>query len=199
MSEVHRVQHVASAMLLVVAAVAGCGTSSVTPSPAPTTSPPPQTSAPLLALTETFKSGLYGYSIKYPVTFVARSATKELQGAAAPLIDGEEVDQLSWDAGAVVVLASAMLPSGTDTLDEWTATTARTFCDDPATTEPVTLGGEPGTLSTFATCAGLFHQWVTAVRDGRGYHVVWAHDLGSEASDREQLMAMLATFAFAPD
>jgi hypothetical protein len=152
----------------------------------------------VLPLSQTFTSTLYGYSIRYPITFEARSATVALQGAAAPLIDSQVVDQLTSTTGGLVVLAAATLPSGVDSLDEWTASTARGFCGEPTTSEPVTLGGEPATLGTFASCAGMFHQWATMVRDGQGYHVVWARPRGSEAADRALFMAMLATFDFGP-
>lgn len=194
MNSTPRIARIALAVAIAAALIAAC-TTPASPGTERTSGPsaPPPAAGNVPALTQTFTSPLYGLSIKYPLTFEERSATTQLQGAAPPFIDSEVVDQLTAASGGVVVLASAVLPSGIDTLDEWTGGTARDFCHEPTTSEPVTLGEEPGTLSTFASCAGLFHQWATTIRDGRGYHVVWARSPGNEAADRALFLAMLET------
>lgn len=202
MSKVQRLRGLTGRLFWTATLVAGCGSTSSTAAPIPTSTPGPQTAAPPPALTETFTSGLYGYSISYPAGFAARSATKQLQGAAVPRIDGEEVDQLGVDqlgGDGLVVMSSAVLPPGTATLDEWTAATAIGFCGQPARSEAVLIGGEAATMSTFATCRVGFHQWVTAVRGAHGYHVVWVRERGHEASDRALFLAMLQTFTFGPE
>ena len=193
----HRVGRTISTLVAIAAFVAACDAGARSSA---SIAAPSGTTAPFVvpALPATFMSDLYGYTIRYPSFFDARAATKELQGAAAPLIDSDVVDQLNAQDGGVVVLSSGVL-SADATLDEWTASTATGFCDAPSTSEPVELGGEPGTLSTFASCAGMFHQWVTSVHRGRGYHVIWAKYRGTETADRALFMAMLATFAFGPE
>lgn len=181
--------------------VSGCASpGSGDASPTTATGPAAAPSAVVVrALTETFVSPLYGFTIKHPVTFEGRAATEELMGAAAPLIDSALVDQLSSRAGAVVVMASAGLDAGA-TLQDWTAKTALAFCGTASSSESLTLDGEPATLTTFATCpgTGLFIQWVTSVREDRGYHVFWANPRGSEATDRALFLDMLDAFEFGP-
>jgi hypothetical protein len=197
MAAKHRLARTISALMAIASIVAACDAGGRSPASVAATS---GTTAPFVvpALTATFTSDLYGYTIRYPGFFDARAATTELRGAAAPLIDSDAVDQLNAQDGGVIVLGSGALPADT-TLEEWTSSTATGFCGAPSTSESVDVGGEPGTLSTFASCASMFHQWVTAVHDGRGYHVIWAKDRGSEASDRALFLAMLATFAFGTD
>jgi hypothetical protein len=193
----HSIRSSAFAAAALAGALVACTTGA--PSPATPTSTPsslPSSAANVLPLSQTFTSTLYGYSIQYPVTFEGRSATKELQGTAAPLIDSEVVDQLTGESGGLVVLAAGVIADD-QTLDDWTTSTARGQCGTPTSTETMTLDGEPATLDTFASCAGLFHQWATAVHDGRGYHVVWARNRGSEAADRALFLDMLASFEFA--
>lgn len=179
--------------------VAACGAGSLaTTAPiTPSSDPASTTGGVVLALTETFTSPLNGFTIKHQVTFEGRVATEELVGAAVPLIDGPTVDRLSSRSGAVVVVASARLEPAA-TLQDWTAATALAFCGAKSSDESITLDGEPATLSTFGSCAGLFHQWVTSVRDDRGYHVIWANQRGSEAADRALFLDMLETFKFGP-
>lgn len=179
-------------MLVAAAGVlAGCaGVDSATRSP----SAAPSSAAPVVvsALTQTFTSAVYGYSIKHPVTFAPTAATAKLEGAAVPIMDGSDVDLLSAST-VVVVMAAPEIEPGT-TLDRWTADTATGFCGAATTTEAVQVGGLPATLSTFDSCKGLFHLWVTAVGHGRGYHVIWTNQRGSEAADRDLFLKMLASF-----
>ena len=187
------------ARLALTAAIAGCGTGAPADTRAPVSSPAPTgTAVPDVALDHTFTSALYAYSVNYPAAFRPRSATLPLQGASAPLIDGETVDQLTGPNGAVIVLA-ATAPVADTTLDEWTALTALAFCGDATTSELISLDGGPATLSTFARCGGMFHQWVTAIHEGLAFHVIWAGAPGTEAADRSLFLAILETFAFGSD
>jgi hypothetical protein len=178
------------ALIAFVGIVCGCQS----PGTGAGSAPP---AAPVLGLTETFTSPLNGFTIKYPVIFKGRVATEALKGAAAPLIDSAAVDQLSSGSGAFVVMAAADIEMGA-TLDEWTAETALAFCGVPSSSESLTLDGELATLTSFSSCHGPFHQWVTSVRHGRGYHVIWANERGTEAADRALFLDMLATFQFGP-
>jgi hypothetical protein len=193
----HRIASSALTPVALAGALMACTTGALSPA-TPTPMPRSQASPAgnVLPLGQTFTSTLYGYTIRYPVTFEPRSATKELQGTAAPLIDSEVVDQLNGVSGGLVVLAAGVIADD-QTLDDWTAGTARGFCGTPTSTDKLTLDGEPATLDTFASCAGLFHQWATTVHDGRGFHVVWARNRGTEAADRALFLDMLASFEFA--
>jgi hypothetical protein len=153
--------------------------------------PTPVAPAPL---TSSFTSPMYGYSIKHPVTFNAKAATAKLTGAAALIIEADNVDVLSGPV-AFVVMAAPDVQAGL-TLQRWTADTATGYCGDAAATEAIEINGEPATMSTYSSCGGLFHLWVTAVRDGSGYHIVWVNQRGTEVADRALFESMLATFEF---
>lgn len=200
MDQLRRTGHRRVALIALIAIVSGCsGPGAGNTTPSGTASGSAASAGVVLALTETFTSPVNGFTIKHQVTFEGRAATEELMGAAEPLIDSAVVDQLSSSTGAVVVMASASLEAGA-TLDGWTAKTALAFCGTASGSEPMKLAGEPATLTTFATCpgTGLFIQWVTSVRDGRGYHVIWANPRGSESTDRTLFLDMLETFQFGP-
>lgn len=195
-TESRRARRAASA-LATLALVVGC----VGRSPAPSAGPsaqqtPPSTPTATLALDRTFTSTLYGYSVDHPRTFDERPATVPLRGTDPPLFREPIIDRLEFSSGASLGLASAELPSGVADLDAWTAATARAFCGTPSSSEAVTVDGVPGMLDTFAACQGYFHLWLTMVRDGRGYHVVWLNEPGSEAADRGLFLAILDTFKF---
>jgi hypothetical protein len=178
-------------LLVAAGMLAGCasgGTATESALAAPSRAAP----AAVTALTQTFTSPAYGYSIKHPVTFSPTTATTKLHGAAVPNMDGDGVDLLSGST-AVIVMAAPEISAGT-TLEQWTADTATGFCGTATATEAVQVGGLPATMSTFGSCAGLFHLWVTAVGDGRGYHVIWTNQRGTEAADRALFESMLASF-----
>jgi hypothetical protein len=179
-------------LLIVAAMFAGCA-SGGSPTGIASTVPPSIAPVAVTALTQTYTSALYGYSIKYPVTFSPTAATTKLEGAAVPSIDGGGVDLLSGST-AVVVMAAPDLEPGT-TLERWTADTATGFCGPASATEGVRAGGLDATMSTFDSCKGLFTLWVTAVGQGRGYHVIWTNHRGSAPADRDLFAKMLATFA----
>jgi hypothetical protein len=189
--------HSALAALAMVALVAGCVGQGVAPSGAATPQHvPSSTPRATLALDRTFVSPLYGYAVDHPRSFDERPATVPLQGTAPPLFGEPIVDRLESSDTAAMVLASAELPAGVENLDAWTAATARAFCGTPTSSESMTVGGANGTLDTFGSCQGYFHQWLTMVRDGRGYHVVWLSEPGSEAADRSLFLGILETFEF---
>ena len=187
----------AAAAVATAVLVAGCVGQTPTPSSG-ASAQQTATSTPgaTLALDRTFTSALYGYAVRYPSGFDPRSATEPLRGAAVPILDGAAVDQLTSPTLGIVVLASAALPKNVDDLDGWTAVTARGFCGTPTSSESITIGDTTGTLDTFATCHGYFHQWLTIVRDGLGYHMIWAHERGTESADRSLFLAMVRTFEF---
>jgi hypothetical protein len=147
-------------------------------------------------LTQTLTSEVYGYSIRYPNFFDPSLATTTLPGLPLPIIDSEGVDQLN--GSTIVIVMGGGEIGGQMSLPEFTAETATEFCGAASVTEQIRVGGQTATLSTFGTCKGLFHQWVTIVRGSRGYHIVWANQRGTEAADRALFQSMLATFDFGP-
>jgi hypothetical protein len=196
-SRVHRTMAIAfgPGVALVAAVLSACSGGATSTTALTTAAPTSTPVAALPELTQSFTSGLYGYSVGYPASFSTRSATEQLQGTEPPIIDSPVVDQLTGAAGGVIVLASAALPKPM-TPDDWAKDTTRAFCGSPSTSEAITVGGEAGTLDTFASCKNLFHQWATTVHDRRGYHVVWVHVPGTEAADRALFLEILNTFEF---
>lgn len=176
--------------LLVLGCQAGAGAPRRAPTPAPKAAP---TTIAVPALTGTYTSAIYGYSISYPEYFEVRPATRRLQGAETPWVDSAGVDQLN--AAATMVIGSGDLAPGMD-MEGWIGKAITPICGQPASAEPVTIGGEPGRLLAFADCNGYFTLWATTVHEAAGYHLVWVHDPGTEAEDRQLFAAILATFKF---
>jgi hypothetical protein len=186
----------AAAALAGLALIAGCVGQPGAPSGSATAQPPANSPQPTLALDRTFTSVLYGYSIDHPRNFDERPATVPLRGTDPPLFGEPIVDRLETSSAGAMVLASAELPDSVADLAAWTAATARAFCGTPTASEQITVGGAAATLDTFASCQGYFHLWLTMVRDGRGYHVVWLNEPGTEVADRGLFLAILDTFEF---
>jgi hypothetical protein len=108
----------------------------------------------------------------------------------------DAIDGFSAPAGdPMLIVGSAAMPERT-TLNGWTQETAIATCGGPTSSEEIDLAGEPARLSTFAACFGLFHQWLTVLHQGRGYHVVWLNAPGTEGDDRLVYLEILDTFAF---
>ena len=179
--------------ILLLGCQGGSGVSSPAATPIPTKQPSLAAVAP--ALDKTYTSAVYGYSIDHPEYFSVRPATRRLDGAETPWVDSAGVDQLN--AAAVIVIGSGDLAAGMD-LDGWTQKTARQVCGEPTSTDPVTVGGQPGRLLSYAGCYGYFHLWATTTYGTAGYHLVWVHDPGTETEDRQLFEAILATFRFGP-
>lgn len=102
------------------------------------------------------------------------------------------------DAAALgrLLIAGGAMPAGT-TLDSWTADTAVIKCGAPTSQAAITIDGEAATLSTYASCAGLFMQWVTVLHAGWAWHIDWINNPGSESTDVVVFNQLLATFRFA--
>jgi hypothetical protein len=169
---------------------AGVGAPSSTPTAAPRSS---SIAVALPALDKTYSSAVYGYSIHHPEYFAVRPAKRRLDGAETPWVDSAGVDQLN--AGATIVIGSGDLAPGMD-IEGWIGKAITPVCGQPASADPVTIGGEAGRLLTFTSCNGYFHLWATTVHGPAGYHLVWIHDSGTEADDRQLFEAILATFTF---
>ena len=176
--------------LLLLGCQAGAGTPASTPTAAPTVS---STTVAAPALTESYTSAVYGYSMNYPEYFTVRPATRRLEGAETPWVDSAGIDQLN--ASATIVIGSGDLAPGMD-LDGWIGKAVTPICAEPASTEAITIGGEPGRLLTYPGCNGFFHLWATTMHGPAGYHLVWFAEPGNEAEGRLIFDAILATFTF---
>jgi|KBSSwiStaDraftv2_1062776.scaffolds.fasta_scaffold423417_2 hypothetical protein len=180
----------AVASVLLLGCQAGAGTSTATRTPSATPAPATVT---VPALDATYQSAVYGYSIDYPEYFSVRPATRRLDGAETPWVDSAGVDQLS--AAATIVIGSGDLAAGMD-MEGWIGNAITPVCGQPASADPVAIGGEPGRLLMFTSCNGYFHLWATTVHGPAGYHIVWVSDPGSEAESRAIFSAILASFKF---
>jgi hypothetical protein len=158
---------------------------------------------PVLQLAS-FTSSLYSYSVGYPVAWQIRQAGRNLSGVEPPWETSDAVDHFEAPTGPAppgqpatgfVVVANASVAPGT-TLDAWATSTVIATCSDPSKTEDVVVDGEAGKLFTYGQCYGAFHQWVSVIHAGRGYHILWLNDIGSEPFDRYVFEQMLQTFRF---
>jgi hypothetical protein len=173
-------------------------------SPGPTS---PGPTPPVIPATDLvpFTSTQYGYALRYPSNWGARSATAPL-GTDYPFDFSSAVDYFSATAPAVadpglIVAAGAVAP-GT-TLDQW-MTSIKTLqggqftCPAP-TEEAITVGGLPATLLAWDACP-VSLLWVGFVQGSVAYDVLWIDEFATGnptqlAADRSTLDQILATVA----
>ena len=166
-------------------------------SPAPSLSPG-QSPAPLPAMTETFISEKYGYSIRYPAGRTALPATTfwslqsprtnemMLLGDVIKLVHGR-----LWTA-------SVPIPEGM-TGDEWLAAYLATYTDKtstPDTWEQITIGGSPAGVRVGNDGYGYIEA--VEVVDGRAYVFTLWNDR-AEPPDRAMFDAFVATVELHPE
>ena len=161
-----------------------------------------QGATPPLALS-TFTSSRYGFSIGYPTGWKITESTAALGEKDIPWARGNQVDLIEGpDSGSspgqpttgTLDLASVALTPGT-TLQAFTANTAGLTCGNGAGT-PITVDGETGNIVEYGGCNGDFHQWVTVIHQGRGYHILWLNVPVSKDYDRLVFRQILPTFRF---
>jgi hypothetical protein len=192
------------AVFLIGRSTPSVGGPAATPSvpPSPTAPPAPPTLLPTSGLVP-YTSGQYGYTIEIPDGWGARASTRKLVGTEPPWADGPAVDSLTTAGDfpptgtpvGTILIAASVMPAGT-TLDSWTSDTAEATCGAPTSKAATVVDGEPATVSTYANCYDAFHQWVTVLHGGYGWHIVWLNDLGSESADVVFFEQILATFRF---
>ncbi len=205
----------AAAAIVLLVAVGGAislgrpsvGPPAASPTLSATTPAPPATQLPASALVP-FTSAQYGYTISLPKGWGAQAATRALHGTeplfgndpqvGTPAGDSIMGGLFGQDAAALgrLLIAGGAIPAGT-TLESWTADTALVKCGAPTTHAAITIDGEAATLSTYASCAGLFMQWVTVLHGGWAWHIDWINNPGSEGTDVVVFKQLLATFRFA--
>jgi hypothetical protein len=176
----------------------------------PTVSPSPMlapaTQLPASALVP-FTSAVYGYTISVPKGWGAQVATRTLHGTeplfgndpqvgtpAGDSIQGGDFARNDSPSGRLLI-AGSETPIGT-TLDSWTADTTEVQCGAPTSRVAITVDGEAATLSTYASCSGLFQQWATVLHGGWAWHIDWLNNRGSESTDVVVFEQLLATFRF---
>jgi hypothetical protein len=169
---------------LAAIAVAACsgGSAPVTPAPsavAPTAAPSPSPVAVAAATPvpgvssspTTFTSKTYGYSLTLPAGWTSIQATAAWDGQGAPSHDVPEADQLVGPGAASAWFFGA--PTTSDLAAQVKATIAGTATEHsecppvPDVTDPITIGGDPGTLLAF-DCGILINNAIS-IHDGKAY------------------------------
>jgi hypothetical protein len=158
-----------------------------------------------------YESPVYGYSISHPRSWGVVDAGRPLTEGELPTTSTGATEILGCDASVressmelpgVIIAAQ---PVGDDTgIARWTATVKDTVeamkdCKAPNRRDALDIGGEPATLLTYRDCPtelGYLHLWAGVVHQGRGYHIVWFDDGGTEAADRATFTRMLASMSF---
>lgn len=192
-----RVNRVSAPWLLtLVVVLVGCAqapaASTGTPVPAVSSSP----------ATGVFDSKLYPYSIKLPAGWVARGALEPWLGDGAPTIDDPAVDWFG-PVGVGTSFASAVRTSSP--LATWVANGiamnyqvhSSTCPEKPDVVEPVTIGGQPGTLEQM-NCGILINTAYT-VFNGYGYRFGFrdpAVHAATDPADKATFTTMLASVVF---
>jgi hypothetical protein len=158
-----------------------------------------------------YNSPVYGYSISHPRSWSVVEASRALSEGEPPATSSGATDILGRDASVRVstmdlpgVVIAAQPVTNDMHLAQWTETmkdtvTSMKGCERPNRRERLDIGGEPATLLTYRDCPtdlGYLHLWAGVVHEGRGYHIVWFNDPGTEASDRATFRRMLSSMSF---
>jgi len=180
------------------------------PAAAPTGTPPPSANATAAAAASSptgtvFTSTRYKYSITLPKGWVATAATATWSGTTAPIFDDPVVDAFGL-LGDVKAFGSAA-PT-TSSLADWVADGIKTNillhgdeCQQtPAPSEPITIGGQPGTFVAWnvASCLHLINMAFTVV-NGTGYRFVFrdpATQAVTDPADKATFTTMLGSVVF---
>jgi hypothetical protein len=156
----------------------------------------PASAAPALT---TYESARYPYSIGYPANWSVREAIRSLPADEPPWATSDAIDFFSGPASGLndpgIIVAAAEVPQGT-TIEEWAASTVRRTCGTPSAQERVDIGGELGSLLTYASCFQTYHLWAVVLHGTSAFHIVWINYPGTEATDRLLFEDILATFTF---
>lgn len=158
-----------------------------------------------------YNSPVYGYSISHPRSWSVVEASRPLSEGEPPATSSGATDILGRDASVRVstmdlpgVIIAAQPVTNDVHISKWTATMKDTVkfmkaCRPPNRSEHLDIGGESATLLTYRACPtdlGYLHLWAGVVHEGRGYHIVWFNDPGTEAADRATFRKMLSSMSF---
>ena len=185
---------------------AACG-SAATPSAASTSTTPPTATASSAQTPVVFASKHYLYSITLPAGWVATPAERTWDGTGLPVSDDPTVDVFEPIVNGVVGknLAFAVAAPTTSQLAAWVAddiaTTNRFYGEvcprTPDLVEPVTIGGQPGTLLAW-NCGILINVALTVVK-GYGYHFSFRDpsiQAATDPADTATFTTMLGSVVF---
>ena len=175
-------------------------TSTPVPSPAPSTKPSPAaaTSATGLALTTTFPSHLYGYTIKYPGRWTAHPATILWSTGATNAWGSGYNDELYLTGGDVRFSGASQALAGGQTGDEWLRAYAGGA--DRASWPTIPIGDATG----YITANGVAAAGGTIAPGGRMFDAVVvsgdrAYNFNMDGNvDRPTFEAFLATITLDP-
>ena len=165
--------------------------SSPSPSPAAASSASPPA---LPALTQTFTSPWYGYSIKYPADpWGAIPATTQFDPVAWAAANGPTswMDVIRPVTDGFLRIASARVPDGADG-EDWVATYFGNDCSTAC--EDVVIDGQPGRLSVDPD-----EIEATLIVDGRAYVFTLFTGQGAIKDGRAMFDAFMATVDLRPN
>ena len=182
-----------------VAAASSPSTAGVTAAPRASTAP---SVAPSFPSATKFTSKTYGYSLLVPGGWSAVQASRVWDGTGAPSHDAPEADQFVGPAsGAAWAFAAPTTKDLAGYARQWVDATA-TFHGDtctapPESMDPITIGGQSGTLLSF-NCGILISAAVT-VHNGIGYQFGFrdpAIHAATEPVDRALLLDLVGSVRF---
>ena len=188
-------------LLLVLAAgllIAACGSAAT-----PTGTARPTATASSSPTAVVFASTHYPYSITLPIGWVATPARTTWDGTGAPTYDDPPVDE--FENPGLTGLAFGFATPTTSLLAAWVAdgiaTNFRVHGDTcprtPNAVEPITIGGQPGTLVAWS-CGILINTAFTVAR-GYGYRFVFRDPsihAYTDPGDKATFTTMLGSVAF---
>jgi hypothetical protein len=190
-------------VLVAQLAVAGCSGSA-----APTGSPLPAATAStsgIAGASQTpvvFASAQYPYSISLPIGWTGTAARAAWDGTGAPTIDDPAMDVFGPAGNGTAFGAAAKTTSSLATwVADGIATNFQVHSDTcpqtPGMDEPVTIGGQPGTLVGW-NCGILINTAFTVV-NGYGYRFAFrdpAVAAATDPADKATFTTMLGSIVF---
>jgi hypothetical protein len=152
-----------------------------------------------------FASTRYPYSITLPIGWVASPAVETWNGGGAPAIEDTAVDAFGPVGERMTFGAFGYAARTTRPLAAWVAdgiaTNFRIHGDTcpqgPDSVEPVTIGGQPGTL--VAWNCGILINTAFTVANGYGYRFVFRDptiQAATDPADKATFTTMLGSVAF---
>jgi hypothetical protein len=151
----------------------------------------PQPRLPIGWTARTFTSELYGYSIRYPGDWSARTArTPGKPDRLSPVS--------ARSALPVVAVTAEDLPAGTSQ-GGWSAIVhSRPEAGGcaPAWYRRRSVDGEPAMVTRYLACNGADEQWASFAHNNRGYTAVWRGKVGRTKADGPRFDALLRSVVF---